>query len=132
MILENPRGLDPDLFGSFCRRRPRLQETGETCRTKTEADLDLTGLILGLGSEGNVGPHPSLPRLAAGLECLTVLDREAALVIQEWAISARTNFSQLETRHVEAIDGWLRPRPQAAGPPGVASRCSRPTSTPRC
>ena len=108
MILVTPSGLDTDRFGSFCGEHPRAPDARETCRQKTEAGMDLSGLTLGIGSEGSFGPHPAVPWLAIGSECLTFIDREAGLVIQESGLSERTNFSHLETRPDVAIDGWLR------------------------
>lgn len=129
MILVTPAGLDTDRFGSFCGAQPRLTDAQQSCRQKTEAGMELSGLTLGLGSEGSFGPHPALPWLAAGSEWLTFMDREAALVIEESRISARTNFSHLETKPGAAIDSWLHQigfpshavlvRPQQ--PPGLSS-----------
>lgn len=108
MILVTAGGLDTDRFGSFCGAQPRLTDAQQSCRQKTEAGMELSGLTLGLGSEGSFGPHPALPWLAVGIEWLTFMDRETSLVIQESQISTRTNFSHLETSPGAAIDSWLQ------------------------
>lgn len=134
VIVELSQGLDTNAFGSFSGERPRLDDAKRTCRLKAEAGLALSGHRLGLASEGSFGPHPALPFLAVGIECLTFMDAETSLVIQDSQISARTNFSQIQAKPGDPIDAWLqrvgfpshallvRPhRPPSLGPAAVVA-----------
>ena len=100
--------LETDAFGSFSGEHARLNGPQTTCLLKAQAGMALTGLDLGLASEGSFGPHPALPLLAVGIECLTFVDGPRSLVIQESRISARTNFRQLQLRPGDDLDGWLQ------------------------
>lgn len=100
--------LDTDAFGSFSGEHPRREDALRTCLRKAEAGLALSGERLGLASEGSFGPHPGLSFLAVGIECLTFIDSQTSLVVQESLISARTNFSQLQLQPGDAIDAWLQ------------------------
>ena len=106
--------LDTDAFGSFSGTYPRREDALRTCLQKAKAGLALSGARLGLASEGSFGPHPALPLLPIGIECLTFVDSQTSLVIQESRISARTNFSQVRVKPGDAIDTWL----QQVGFPG--------------
>ena len=106
--LVHTSAVDTDQFGSFCGTRPRRLEAVLTARRKAEAAMDALSLDLGIASEGSFGPHPSLPMLAAGVECLVVVDRRSVRVLVEQAISRRTNYSAIAVgRPIEAL-GWLK------------------------
>ncbi|MFM8525250.1 MAG: DUF6671 family protein [Cyanobacteriota bacterium] len=107
VVMDVAGDLETNAFGSFSGERPRLDTAQRTCRLKAEAGLALSGHPLGLASEGSFGPHPAIPFLAIGIECLTFIDSERGLVIQESGISERTNFNQIQTRPDDRIDAWL-------------------------
>ncbi len=87
--------LDTDQLGSFCGSVPRLVGPLEACRVKADLALELGGTGLAIASEGSFGPHPSLPLLAVGLECMVFLDADRQLVISEQLLVRRTNFNHL-------------------------------------
>lgn len=100
--------VNTDLFGTFAGEVERPTEAFETCRLKAEAAMDALGLDLGIASEGSFGPHPSVPMLAMGAECLVIVDRCTGRVLREQAISNRTNFSAIQVADADAAHGWLR------------------------
>jgi len=100
--------LDTNAFGSFSGEQPRREDALRTCLQKANAGLALSGERLGLASEGSFGPHPGLPLLPIGIECLTFVDSQTSLVIQESRISASTNFSKIDVQPGDALDTWLR------------------------
>ena len=100
--------VDTDQFGSFCGAQARRLDAVATAQRKAEAAMDALGLDLGIASEGSFGPHPSVPMLAAGIECLVLVDRSCARVVVEQAISLRTNYSAMAVGPGIAIQGWLK------------------------
>jgi hypothetical protein len=99
------RHLDTDQLGSFCGRVPRTLTPLDACRAKAELALTHSGLSLAIASEGSFGPHPAVPFLPAGLECMVFLDAERGLAISEELLAHRTNFSHR----------WLTPGDALAG-----------------
>ena len=87
------RAVDTDALGTFCGGVPRQGSAREACLAKAEAALASGGTEFAIASEGSFGPHPHLPFLAAGLECLVFLDRRRGLTISEQGLAQRTNFS---------------------------------------
>lgn len=56
--LEVVADFDTDTLGTFTRDVPRLGTQVETARRKAQLAVELSGLPLGLGSEGTFGPGP--------------------------------------------------------------------------
>lgn len=57
-FVEVAGGFDTDTLGTFTREVPRLQSQLETARKKATLAIDLSGLDIGLGSEGAFVPSP--------------------------------------------------------------------------
>lgn len=87
------REVDTDALGTFCGAVPRRGGALEACIAKAEAALAAGGTEFAIASEGSFGPHPQLPMLAVGLECLVFLDRRRGLTISEQGFARRTNFA---------------------------------------
>ncbi|MEB3361100.1 MAG: DUF6671 family protein [Synechococcaceae cyanobacterium] len=85
--------VDTDQLGSFCGSVPRSLAPLQACRAKAELALAHSGLSLAIASEGSFGPHPAMPFLPAGRECMVFLDAERGLVISEELLARRTNFA---------------------------------------
>lgn len=100
-------GFDTDSLGSFSGERPRPADALTTCRLKAEAGMEACGLPLGLASEGSYGPHPTIPLLPLGLECLTFIDRPRRLVISERLLSPRVCCSERLLGGEEDPGPWL-------------------------
>lgn len=86
-------GIDTDRLGSFCGSVPRQGSMVEACRAKAELALQHGGTGLAIASEGSFGPHPAVPFLAVGWECMVFLDSARGLVVEERLLAARTNFA---------------------------------------
>jgi len=56
--LEVVTGFDTDTLGTFTREVPRSGTQLETARRKAEIAVEMSGLPLGIGSEGAFGPGP--------------------------------------------------------------------------
>ncbi|MEI6829341.1 MAG: DUF6671 family protein [Synechococcaceae cyanobacterium ELA445] len=100
-------GFDTDSLGTFSGERPRANSAERTCLLKAQAAMEHTGLDLGLASEGSFGPHPALPFLACGSECMTFVDRHRGLVIQERLLARRTNFDHRSVGPGDDLGDWL-------------------------
>lgn len=99
--------IDTDQLGSFCGRVPRTLSPLDACRAKAELALKHSGLSLAIASEGSFGPHPAVPFLPTGLECLVFLDAERGLEISEELLARRTNFAHRWLSPEEALaDDW--------------------------
>jgi hypothetical protein len=85
--------VDTDALGTFCGDVPRQGGALQACIAKAEVALDQGGTDLAIASEGSFGPHPQLPFLGAGLECMVFLDRPRGLLISEQLVARRTNFA---------------------------------------
>ena len=87
------QSVDTDVLGSFCGQVRRQGSALQACLAKAEVALELGGTLCAIASEGSFGPHPHLPFLAAGLECVVFLDRRLGLTISEQGLARRTNFA---------------------------------------
>lgn len=96
------RAVDTDALGTFCGAVQRQGSALEACIAKAEAALASGGTEFAIASEGSFGPHPQIPFLAAGLECLVFLDRRRGLTISEQSLARRTNFAHRLVGCVEA------------------------------
>lgn len=56
--IERVGGFDTDLLGSFTRETPRPGSQMDALRRKVRKGMELSGLPLGLASEGSFGPDP--------------------------------------------------------------------------
>jgi len=107
--------IDTDALGSFCGGIARAGSAQEACLAKARAALDLGGTGLAIASEGSFGPHPRVPFLPVGLECMVFLDAGRGLCISEELLARRTNLSHLQLEADEArlgldaagLRGWL-------------------------
>ncbi|MFM9072806.1 MAG: DUF6671 family protein, partial [Cyanobium sp.] len=85
--------VDTDALGSFCGTVARRGDALQACIAKAEAALREGGTALAIASEGSFGPHPHLPLLAAGMECMVFLDQRRGLTLREQLLARRTKFS---------------------------------------
>lgn len=85
--------VDTDALGSFCGTVPRQGDALDACIAKAKAALREGGTELAIASEGSFGPHPHVPFLAAGVECMVFLDQQRGLTIREQLLARRTNFA---------------------------------------
>jgi hypothetical protein len=72
--------FDTDTLGTFTREIPRFGSQLDAARKKAELAIELTGIPLGLGSEGSFAPGP-FGLGSFNLEVVTLVDRQRNLVI---------------------------------------------------
>lgn len=72
--IERVDGFDTDQLGTFTRDRPRPGSQIEAARRKARLGIELSGLSIGLASEGSFGPDPFTGLLTWNLELLLWID----------------------------------------------------------
>ncbi len=100
-LLENRLGLkyivpeqfNTDFFGTFSGEIARSDSQVETARMKCLQAMKLTGLDIGIASEGSFGPHPTLFFLPADLETLVFIDTKNNIELVVHECSTETNFT---------------------------------------
>ena len=101
-----PDGMDTDRLGTFSGEVERQGSMVETAIAKARMGMELTGLKLGLASEGSFGPHPQVPFMAAGVELVVLVDDERDLVVSEQQVFADTNYDHATGRTMEELIGF--------------------------
>ena len=76
-----PHNFNTDRFGTFTRDVNRVGDQLQAARKKASAAMELTGLDVGIASEGSFGSHPSIPFLPSNLEIVVLIDRQNKLEI---------------------------------------------------
>jgi hypothetical protein len=92
--------FDTDQFGTFTREVPRPGSQLDAARAKARKGMELTGLDLGLASEGTFGPHPALPFLPWNLEVVLLLDDRLGLELHGEYAGENTNYAHA------LVSGW--------------------------
>jgi hypothetical protein len=100
-------GVDTDAFGTFTGEIARQGTMLDAARAKAQAAVDVSGLSLGIGSEGSFGPHPLVPFIPAAREVVLVNDRKHGIEIHEALVTHRTNFASRTCRPGDDIDEFL-------------------------
>ncbi len=94
--VERVRGYDTDRLGTFTRDIPRDGMQLEAARKKARIGMQLSGLSLGLASEGSFGADPFAGMFPWNVEFLIFIDDERGLEVVGIAQGA-ANFSNLLT-----------------------------------
>ncbi|MEW5906670.1 MAG: DUF6671 family protein [Elusimicrobiota bacterium] len=100
-------GYDTDQLGTFTRDIPRAGTQLESARKKARIGMELSGLPLGLASEGSFGPDPMIGMLPWNVEVLIFLDNEQGLEIAGCA-QGEANHVHLLTGDWAAAEGFAR------------------------
>ncbi len=100
-------GFDTDLLGTFTRDIPRAGTQLEAARRKARIGMELSGLPLGLASEGSFGPHPFFGMFPWNVEMIVWID--AALGIEVVGVaSGKTNFAHRLTADWSEAEAFAR------------------------
>ena len=105
--IELATGYDTDLLGTFTRDIPRTGTQLEAARRKARIGMELTGLPIGLASEGSFGPDPMVGMLPWNVEFLVWIDDGRGLEVVGMA-QGKTNFSHLLTADWGAVETFAR------------------------
>lgn len=100
-------GFDTDALGTFTRDIPRAGSQIEAARRKARIGMEISGLPLGLASEGAFGADPFLGALPWNAELLLLVDDLRGIEVAGWAQQA-TRFGHTLT------DDWREARRFAA------------------
>lgn len=79
--VERVGGYDTDLLGTFTREIPRAGKQLEAARKKARLGMEMSGLSLGLASEGSFGSDPMVGMFPWNVEFLIFIDDEQGLEI---------------------------------------------------
>ncbi|MBW8371180.1 MAG: hypothetical protein K0M66_09435 [Thiobacillus sp.] len=100
-------GFDTDLLGTFTRDIPRAGSQFEAARKKARIGMELSGLPLGLASEGSFGPDPMAGMLPWNVELLVFIDDERGIEVTGMA-QQLTRFAHLLTDDWEQAGQFAR------------------------
>lgn len=120
--------LDTDGFGTFTGEVPRKGTMLEAARAKARAAIHVSGIPVGLASEGAYGPHPVLPFVPFGRELLLWLDTTTGQEIVEVIADEEPDFDQVEVNTVGAAEAFLNRIDLSATAVAVALRGAKPES----
>lgn len=105
--IERITGYDTDLLGTFTRDIPRSGTQREAARRKARLGMQLSGLSLGVASEGSFGLDPFAGMFPWNVEFLIFLDDERDLEVAGVAEGA-ANFSHLLTNDWVTLETFAR------------------------
>ena len=103
-----PNDLDTDAFGTFTGETKRQGTMLDAARAKARAAAQLTGLTIGIGSEGSYGPHPFVPFIPAGRELLVWHDTLSGLDIIDMMIVETPCFADRDIKEIADAEDFLR------------------------
>jgi hypothetical protein len=87
-VIEHVTGFDTDQLGTFTRDVPRPGSQLEAARRKARKGMELSGLRLGLASEGRFGPDPFSGMFPWNVELLVWLDDSLGIEVVSMAQAA--------------------------------------------
>lgn len=105
--VERVSDFDTDTLGTFTRDIPRAGSQIEAARRKARIGMELSGLPLGLASEGSFGPDPMAGLFPWNVEVLLFIDDERDIEVTGMAQQA-TRFAHLLTDDWEAAAQFAR------------------------
>lgn len=82
-LLVTEAALDTDQFGTFSGEVERTLPPLETAILKARLGMGVTGIRIGLASEGSIGADPIVPFLTSDIEQMVLVDDERGIVISE-------------------------------------------------
>jgi hypothetical protein len=105
--LQRVAGYDTDLLGTFTREIPRAGTQIEAARKKARIGMELSGLTLGLASEGSFGPDPMAGMFLWNVEFLIWIDDRLDLEIVGVA-QGKTNSAHVLAATWEDVEAFAR------------------------
>lgn len=100
-------GYDTDQLGTFTRDTPRLGSQVEAARRKARIGMELSGLPVGLASEGSFGPDPVTGLFPWNVEVLILIDDRIGLEVVALAQGAALS-GHLHSDEWEAVEQFAR------------------------
>jgi hypothetical protein len=106
--LVTPLGLDTDTLGTFTGETPRVGTMRDAAIQKARMGMALSGLPIGVASEGSFGPHPTLPFLSVGMEVMVFVDDARGIIVSESLIADDVHYEETVATNVSELDDFLR------------------------
>ncbi len=107
LMLCVPKNLDTDVLGTFTGEVERIGTPRETALKKARWGMAVTGLPLGLASEGSFGPDPQLLFAPTCHELLAFVDDERGIEVIEQIIDLETNYANQSVHHPSELQDFL-------------------------
>lgn len=101
-------GFDTDLLGTFTGERPRVGTQREAARAKAERAVGLSGLPVGLGSEGAFTTDPVTGLLPLDVELIVAWDPRAGVEVVGRASSPDATAFRRRVTDLEALETLAR------------------------
>lgn len=101
--LKVPPRIDTDRLGTFTQDIPRPGTMDDTLKKKAMLGLELTGLEIGIASEGSYGPHPFVPFLPFGLEKMIFIDQTIGLCCIEHLYEHTPTFRSWQIKSIDEL-----------------------------
>jgi len=105
--VERVAGYNTDLLGTFARDIPRAGTQIEAARKKAHIGMELSGLPIGLASEGSFGPDPYTGMLPWNVEYLVWIDNENGLEVTAVA-QGKSNLAHTLTTSWEEAEAFAQ------------------------
>jgi len=90
-VVQHVTGFDTDLLGTFTRDMPRPGSQLDAARRKARIGMDLSGLPIGLASEGSFGLDPFAGMFPWNVEILVLIDDRLGIEVVGLAQGAARN-----------------------------------------
>jgi hypothetical protein len=140
-VIEHVTGFDTDQLGTFTRETPRPGSQLDAARRKARKGMELSGLPVGLASEGSFGPDPFTGMFPWNVELLVWLDDRLGVEVVGMAQGAARsghlqtgNWAKLEA--FAAREGFpqhqLVLRPESADDPRIHKGIADPERLKDC
>lgn len=107
-LLVTESSLDTDQFGTFSGEVERTLPPLQTAIRKARLGMGVTGIPLGLASEGSIGADPMVPFLTSDIELMVLVDDERGIVISESYRSLEIIAVRKEILRGENLKEFLR------------------------
>lgn len=99
-----PSGFNTDKYGTFTREIKRPGDQLEAARLKLQAAMEITGVDLGVSSEGSFGTHPAIPFVQSDFELILFIDAKNKYEVRG---HHRTPTTNIDGQYISSADEAL-------------------------
>jgi hypothetical protein len=103
----NVAAVDTDVLGTFTGDIPRPGSPLDTAIAKARLGMSATGQVLGIASEGSIGPNPSFPFVIADRELVVLVDDEADIIVWESYVDPGIRTATTTVRPGDSLESFL-------------------------
>jgi len=100
--------FNTDIFGTFSREILRPGTQREAAVMKAEKAIELSGLEIGISSEGSFVSHPAIPLLPWNMEMVLLIDKKEQLIISGEHGTAATNYAQRTVSNLAEAESFAK------------------------